>query len=385
MRRQNFIDSFISPPFSFLVNNLYSRPKQIALLLIDRRFLQSPSYYPEKERKSKIRILWENLIRTWKHCRIEEFYFAYGLDVKGTNASLYVDYSEFMHWRDSLNKQKGKPFEYTGLLRDKFVFNIFASGLGFPASPMIGMIENGVVFILENKKYMSLEAYLSGEALNIFCKGIDAEDGRSIYHIETGEKEIILNNKKITYPELAATLGKVKWTIEHRIIQHQDYALFYPKSVNTLRIYTVRDVRTGKIQFLPSIFRVGDRGNNVDNWARGGLIIRLFEDGSLGKYGYYRPKYGTKTDRHPETGVIFEGKRLPWVEESFELVKKMHSYLYGIHSIGWDVAVTENGPLIIEANDNWEISATQIPSFGCQEELNMYFKGRPSSKQQKSC
>ena len=29
-------------------------------------------------------------------------------------------------------------------------------------------------------------------------------------------------------------------------------------------------------------------------------------------------------------------------------------YLYGMHSIGWDVAITENGPAIIEANEDWD-------------------------------
>lgn len=37
-----------------------------------------------------------------------------------------------------------------------------------------------------------------------------------------------------------------------------------------------------------------------------------------------------------------------------------HKSLYGIHSIGWDVAITDQGPVLIEGNDNWEISIIQI-------------------------
>ena len=31
-----------------------------------------------------------------------------------------------------------------------------------------------------------------------------------------------------------------------------------------------------------------------------------------------------------------------------------HSMLKDIHSIGWDIAIGENGPIFIEGNDNWE-------------------------------
>lgn len=184
-----------------------------------------------------------------------------------------------------------------------------------------------------------------------------------------------MNGTNVSIDFLLSELGNVRWTIEHKIIQHPEYAKFNPCSVNTLRIYTVRDVSTGEIRFLPSIFRVGAWGNNVDNWARGGLIIRIYEDGSLGEYGFFRPKYGTKATIHPDTGIVFKGQKLPFAKESFEFVKKMHRYLYGIHSIGWDIAVTESGPIVVEANDNWEISALQIASKGCQKEFDLYFKG----------
>lgn len=43
-------------------------------------------------------------------------------------------------------------------------------------------------------------------------------------------------------------------------------------------------------------------------------------------------------------------------KEAIEVVIKAHREFHGIRSIGWDVAITENGPCFIEGNDNWEIS-----------------------------
>ena len=41
------------------------------------------------------------------------------------------------------------------------------------------------------------------------------------------------------------------------------------------------------------------------------------------------------------------------------MVVELHKVMFRSHSIGWDVAITENGPVIIEGNDRWEISLIQ--------------------------
>ena len=45
--------------------------------------------------------------------------------------------------------------------------------------------------------------------------------------------------------------------------------------------------------------------------------------------------------------------------EAVELACRAHRSLYGIRTIGWDVAISDNGPVFIEGNDNWEISLNQ--------------------------
>ena len=78
------------------------------------------------------------------------------------------------------------------------------------------------------------------------------------------------------------------------------------------------------------------------------------------KDGFFNLKFGGKIDRHPDSGVIFDGYTVPLYHEALQLCLKAHSYFYGIHSIGWDIAISENGPVIIEGNDNWGIAMFQI-------------------------
>ena len=33
--------------------------------------------------------------------------------------------------------------------------------------------------------------------------------------------------------------------------------------------------------------------------------------------------------------------------------------MYRSHSIGWDIAITKDGPMFIEGNDRWEVSMIQ--------------------------
>jgi hypothetical protein len=72
------------------------------------------------------------------------------------------------------------------------------------------------------------------------------------------------------------------------------------------------------------------------------------------KKGIFKPRYGGKVERYPETGITLKGFQIPFFNESMKLACNLQSYLYGIHSVGWDIAITPNGPMFIEGNDDWE-------------------------------
>ena len=122
------------------------------------------------------------------------------------------------------------------------------------------------------------------------------------------------------------------------------------------------------------MLRIGANKNVVDNWAKGGLLVSIREDGMLGKHGYYKPGYGTRATSHPDTGVVFESFHVPFFREAVALASRFHALLGGIHSIGWDMAISESGPLFIEGNDNWEISMPQACEGGLKEKFNELFQ-----------
>lgn len=64
---------------------------------------------------------------------------------------------------------------------------------------------------------------------------------------------------------------------------------------------------------------------------------------------------GIKTiKKHPKTRIRFEGFRLPFWVEACELVNCAVAKFLPIRTIGWDIALTPTGPVIVEANIWWD-------------------------------
>ena len=71
----------------------------------------------------------------------------------------------------------------------------------------------------------------------------------------------------------------------------------------------------------------------------------------------------TKTDEieHPVTGVKIEGFQVPYWPEVMNMVKEAALLHPQNRSIGWDVAITNEGPELLEGNHNWCKLLWQLP------------------------
>ena len=65
--------------------------------------------------------------------------------------------------------------------------------------------------------------------------------------------------------------------------------------------------------------------------------------GALGSDRKYYPA-------HPDSGVIFTGYEIPFFHDALTLVMKAAQEIPEIRYIGWDIAISANGPVVIEAN-----------------------------------
>lgn len=211
---------------------------------------------------------------------------------------------------------------------------------------------------------------------NVFVKNNTSCCGRGIYKVKVGYGHAECEDKNFSLSEAFFRDGD--FIIQKEVCNHKSLSRIYPKSLNTARFITVWSEQTKRPELFAQFFRIGANGNVVDNWAVGGLLFVLNSDGSIGDVGFFKdPKYahgyGMRVDSHPDTGVSFKGMRVPDYDAGLELALKAHAVLPTVKSIGWDVAFTDDGPLIVEGNDDWEIAPCQILTGGMRIKSHKYF------------
>ena len=325
--------------------------------------LKEQTYYPEWEKKSKVHILLDNLIWLIRHKEVNKFYFAYGMDRTDKNLSFenYLPYSLFCDLRNMMNFYpiESARYNYLCLLRDKFIFGQYLRSLGIPTPENIAVCDkNNITWLIDDKKEPISQLCLMD--IDVFLKDLTGECGEGVFHVYIKNGRIFINGNKFTQEQLLRKLNNGKFLVQSCISQHDIMKNIYSESINTIRLITIN---TGdKIQVLSAVLRIGADGNNVDNWARGGISVGLnIETGELNEYGFYKPGYyKTRTSIHPDTKIAFKGIKVPYWNETLNLARKLHGYMEYIHSVGWDIAITEKGPIFIEGNDNWEISQAQV-------------------------
>jgi hypothetical protein len=84
------------------------------------------------------------------------------------------------------------------------------------------------------------------------------------------------------------------------------------------------------------------------------------ESGTLGP-GRTRHELGY-TSVIPGTDKIFVGSKLPHWAEVRDVALQAARVFPWARSIGWDIAISDRGPVLIEGNAEWSTSLLQIPA-----------------------
>ncbi|HEY1024548.1 MAG TPA: sugar-transfer associated ATP-grasp domain-containing protein [Sphingobacteriaceae bacterium] len=339
-----------------------------------RRFVSPESYFPEEELKSRHRIFFEQLGHILKYGEVNKYYFTYGLDRKVSKPGSYAPFSNYMYLKDRKNAEAGGlSFNFLCLLRDKLSFGAFCQGAGIPVPGHLAVIDSGQAQLLGIRKTISVEKIIDYD-IDGFCKPRYGQRGRDAFALRILQGKAFINGQAVDVGRLVEILAAGEWIVQERLAtQHEVLSRLYPHAINTIRLVTVD---TGKmIETLGAALRVGTGGRRVDNWSAGGILIPLdLATGKLMRYGYYNPAIGRKAARHPDTDVTFEDFQVPMVTEAVREALYLHKLMKGIHSIGWDISITSNGPVFIEGNDQWHTAVSQIALGGMKTSFNRLFR-----------
>ena len=153
---------------------------------------------------------------------------------------------------------------------------------------------------------------------------------------------------------------------EELINQDETLSRLHPQSVNTLRINTVN--YGSSIEVIWPCLRMGCGDSIVDNAGAGGVFGAV--DTATGQIISVSDESCHTFTNHPDTGIPLVGFKIPRWQEACELAKHLAGMIPDCHFIGWDLALTEKGWVMVEGNHRpyiiWQIASGK----GIRKEFN---------------
>lgn len=241
------------------------------------------------------------------------------------------------------------PFYYQCLLEDKLVFDRYMKSFGFPVAEMLGVIENSTIHWFDPFRKETLDN-INTYQLDCFFKILTKWGGENVHRLEISPSGMFINRQRASVEDLKQLTSNGMYVMQRTVVQHPELNRINPSSVNTVRMVTIHD--GVKVRNLANFIRMGVKNSLVDNISQGGIGCGIHPDGTLMKEGFDGM---IRIDRHPDSGQIFEGFAIPHYAQALDLVRQMHQSFHCFFLIGWDIAFTEKGPVVIEGNPVGEI------------------------------
>jgi hypothetical protein len=159
---------------------------------------------------------------------------------------------------------------------------------------------------------------------------------------------------------------------EEFIQQHDAINTLSSTGLNTIRWITMIN-EEGEVDLLGTLLRISVN-NHVDNLASGNIACPVDPaTGIVTGPGVYKDITKEAVGCHPITGVKLEGFQIPMWDEIMDATLKIAQHRPENRGVGWDIALTNQGPDFIEGNHNWDEMLWQLPANkGMKQVLEKY-------------
>lgn len=192
------------------------------------------------------------------------------------------------------------------------------------------------------------ETFCQGKT-KIICKPVAGSQGADIrvYH---------LHDPAEIYRDIQTNYAK-GFILEEWIPQHEVLSDIYPDAVNCLRIITLLDgdavhLLAGGVTFATE--------TEIANGSQPSIIAPVdFETGMIHKPAATFD--GGPYERHPKTNAQILGVQLPYWQETRKMLEQACRRVPSVRYVGWDIAFTPTGPILIEGNTTPGYKYYQIP------------------------
>jgi hypothetical protein len=330
-----------------MINKLRKR-----LSSVTRRFL---IICKDQNRKSFYRIFKEFIIATIDTKSIATHYFSSFL-YKYDNQN-YLDHISHKEGR-FLQRELCDSDTFT-IQGNKLFFHLFFANTNLPLPDLIAYnIREKIIVKCDNIwKSFEVDTPLQfAETLRIilknskhgqiFIKPSTGSEGSGIIKLSTQSDEDLKELSNSIFNNIVAH----SYLFQAAVRQHNDLDRINNTTLNTIRIDTFKAYGKNP-EIISAYMRIGRRSSFVDNLAAGGYRVGIdLENGTLKKYATTKIEKGNDPQtHHADSRVQFNGLKIPFFPDVKKLAIDATNYLPQ-SLIGWDIGVSEKGPVIIECN-----------------------------------
>lgn len=286
----------------------------------------------EEQQISKTKI-WKDILQCLiKYNTLFLDYFYFRFFDPSVDRSIHTNVWDMHKFHQKYNGKNSK------ILRDKLLFRKhFQKYFNYSYYPLYSKSDiRGAVNWITSNKYTK---FVAKDPMGTVGKGVKIINTDEINDLEKYITELYENNFTL---------------LEEYIVQHSLLSQLYPNAINTVRIVTFYN-ENNDVEIWGTLLRMGV-DKSVDNFDAGGLSANIdINSGIVDKPAKVKDPFVTDTFKnHPRTGCQILGLQIPFWNEIISLVKNIAVELDDVRTVGWDIAITEKGPTIVEGNDNWD-------------------------------
>ena len=285
----------------------------------------------------------------------------------------FLGLNEQRYYLDYLN-----PVKYYSLARNKYLAHKMLENIGVRKSILYCYYQPEASYVANDECAGNIQDVLrilkAKEVKSCVIKTTESSHGDNVWVIKTIDYQE--NNAVLTRFDgkdiiLSEVLGTDALIFESVVYQTRQFSAFNESSVNTVRFMTTL-WPDGTARIIATFIKIGRAGKCVDN-AGGGGNVDVCVDTETGEVKYAIQYDGWRNikeiEKHPDSGNQLNGVVIENWKAIKEEVKKIQQAFPYCKAAGWDIAITDDGPIVIEVNDFWDRTGQYFIRRGWRKEI----------------
>lgn len=285
----------------------------------------------------------------------------------------FLGLNEQRFYLDYLN-----PVKYYSLARNKYLAHKMLENTGVRKSELYCYYQPEARYVRSDERASDVQGVLrilkEKGVQSCVIKTTESSHGDNVWvisDIEYGEGDALLTRFDGQTLSLSSVLNREALIFESLVHQTKQFADFNASSVNTVRFMTTL-YPDGSARIIATFIKIGRVGKCVDN-AGGGGNVDVCVDTETGEIKYAIQYDGWRNikeiEKHPDSGNQLNGIVVENWQAIKEEVKRFQQAFPYCKAAGWDIAITDEGPVVIEVNDFWDRTGQYFIRHGWRNEI----------------